>query len=156
MRMLGLVQLGGKSVILGIALMGATALVSVTADAGRPPVSVGKISSRVSKRSDVKRALETAVKSELGRVDLSGIRGPEHYVLSASLVKMETVTESDQAETTCVVSATLTRERGGALHAVLQGRARVSDRQDQVSSAELEALRAAVRSAISRVPEAIR
>jgi hypothetical protein len=154
--MLELVQLSSKSVLVGIALVGATLLVGVTADAGRPPVSVGRIESRVTKRGDVKRVLESAVKSELGRMDLTGFRGRDHYVLSASLVKMDTVTESEHAETTCVVSATLTRQKGGALHAVLQGRARVTDRRDLAGASELAALRAAVRSAISRVPEAIR
>jgi hypothetical protein len=154
--MLELVRLSGKSVLLGLALAGATLCVGVTADAGRSPVSVGKISSRVAKRTDVKRALATAVESELGRLDLSSIRGREHYVLSASLVRMDTVTERDQAETTCVVSATLTREKSRALHAVLQGRARVTDRRGRAGSAEQEALRAAVRNAISRLPEAIR
>jgi Skp family chaperone for outer membrane proteins len=151
-----LADLGGKGMVLSLALIGASLAVSVRADAGNAAVSVGRITTRVPQRDDVRRELESAVKRELGKVDLKGARGSGRYVLSASLVKMETVTESDQAEATCVVSATLTRQKGGALHAVLQGRARAIDSKDSAKNAEVEALRAAVRSAIGRVPEAIR
>lgn len=149
-----LVELGGRGVLVGAALI-AVLCVAPSADAGKPPISIGRISTRVPKRADVRRELESAVQRELGRIDWSGVRGKQRYVLSASLTKMETVTEGGQSESTCVVSATLTRE-GGALHAVLQGRARAVDRRAAARDAELGALRAAVRSAIGRVPEALR
>ena len=143
-----------RPLVLGMALLGATLCVAVTADAGKAPVTLGRVTTRVQKGPEVRQALESAVTQELSKV-VSSVKSRERYVLSAALVKMETVTESDQAETTCVVSATLTRE-GGALHAVLQGRARATDHKRAARDAELGALRAAVRSAIGRVPEALR
>lgn len=151
--MCGRIRLGGRGTIVGAALIALSLTTSLGASGSKSPVSVGRITTS---KPDVQSELESAVKSELGRVDLSSVRASDRYVLSAALVKLKTVTGSDQVETSCVVSATLTREKSGALHAVLEGRARATDGKQAQKDAELAALRAAVRSAIKRVPEAIR
>ena len=69
---------------------------------------------------------------------------------------MDTAADGERARTTCVVSATLTKQRGGALHAIISGRARVEDAPAEARSAELSAMRAAVHNALIRVPEALR
>lgn len=132
-------------------------LLAVTAPvfAGTSPVSLGEV--KVQRADpDLQRAFRGMVVRELGRLDLSVVHCQEHFVLSAALVKMSTRERSGHAESTAVVSATLRRARGGALHAVIQGRARVSDDPKQRRIIELTALRAAVRNALRRVPEAIR
>ena len=125
------------------------------ADAGQSPLSLGKLTTARDSKS-LESAFKTAVQSELAGIDLRAVKPADRYVLSASLVKMETSADGDRARTTCVVSATLTKQRGGALHAIISGRARVEDAPAQTRSAELSALRAAVHNALARVPEALR
>jgi len=123
--------------------------------AGSSPVSLGEV--KVEKADpSLQQTFRGMVESELGRLDLSEARSHDHYVLAAALVKMSTRERSGHAESTAIVSATLRRARGGALHAVIQGRARVTDDPKQQRSVELTALRVAVRNALGRVPEAIK
>lgn len=125
------------------------------ADAGSSPVALGEVKVV---RSDptLERAFRGLVEHELGEIDLSGVKAQDRYVLSAALVKMATRESDRQAETVAVVSATLRRARGGSIHAVIQGRAQASDRSGKVRAVELSAMRAAVRSALGRLPEALK
>ena len=136
-----------------------TALVMTAAAAGanRTPLELGKVTARVPGNSEsLQSAFRSAVEHELSSIDLSRIKPTDRYVLSLSLVRMETSADRERARATCVVSATLTRRRGGALHAIINGRARAEDTPAEVRSLELSAMRAAVRSAMIRVPEALR
>lgn len=145
-----------KSVVfIGLAL--ALALCSVPADAGTPPLALGEVTTRVTRQGvDLPSAFRDAVVTELSQVDLHDVKKRERVVLSASLMRLDTETKGGRAHTTCVVSATLRRARGGALLAILQGKARAEDTARQVPSNELAALRAAVRSAVRGIPTAIR
>ena len=148
----------------GIAPWFVAAALSVTlvttahlAGAGKVPLALGKLTSRVHRNDDsLKSAFRTAVERELASLDLSKTKPADRYVLSAALMKMDTSAEGERARTTCVVSATLTKQQGGALHAIISGRARVEDAPAEAPSAELTALRAAVHNALIRVPEALR
>jgi hypothetical protein len=147
---------GGALSIAAAALAGAL-LLALPADAGRTPLALGQVTTRVARRTDaLDAAFRSAVERELVGIDLSSVKSRERYILSAALVKMETSADGERSKTTCIVSAMLTRERGGALHAVIQGRARAEDAPSEARSAELSAMRAAVHSALARVPEAIR
>jgi hypothetical protein len=125
------------------------------ADAGSSPVALGEV--RVV-RSDptLERAFRGLVERELGQVDLSNVKAEDRFVLSANLVQMATRESSGQAETVAVVNATLRKARGGTIHAVIQGRAQATDRPNKVKAVELSAMRAAVRSALGRLPEALK
>jgi hypothetical protein len=144
----------------GFALCSALFLTASLADAGGAPLALGKVTTRVAPRDQALRnAFRSAVERELASIDLSSIKPvkpADRYILSASLVKMETSADGERARTTCVVSATLTRERGGALHAIIDGRARAEDAPSEARSVELSAMRAAVHSALVRIPDAIR
>jgi hypothetical protein len=133
----------------------ASALFAALAGAGQSPLALGKVTTKRDGRS-LESAFRSAVERELAGIDLSSVKPADRYVLSAALVKIETSADGDRARTTCVVSATLTKQRGGALHAIISGRARVEDAPAQTRSAELSALRAAVHNALARVPEALR
>jgi hypothetical protein len=125
--------------------------------AGRAPLALGQVTTRLDRDSTALRsAFRSAVEQELAGIDLSQVKSGDRYVLSASLIAMDTRADGGRARTTCVVSATLTRERGGALHAILRGRARAEDAPSEARSLELSAMRAAVHSALMRVPEALR
>jgi hypothetical protein len=72
-----------------------------------------------------------------------------------SVVRLESRTGSP-AEVTCLVSATLRDRKRGAVFAVLEGSARGQDETRRLPALERAILRAAVSSAIARVPEAMR
>jgi hypothetical protein len=140
---------------LSLLALGAVGALGSHAKAGTSPVALGEV--RVPKPDAVlKREFRRLVVRELGRLDLEGVRSDDRYVLSAALVQMTTEEDDGQAESTAVVSATLRRERGGTLHAMLEGRARAVDGPHRAKSAEHNAMRAAVRVALTRVPEALK
>ena len=138
------------------ALVAGALALAPAADAGERPVKLERVTANGPEARKLEPAFRDAVITELGRVDLSGVDSRERFLLSASLVKMQTQADRDQTSVSCQVKATLRRQRGGALHAVLSGRARVEDGPERQRAAELLAMQAAVRSAIRRVPEALR
>ncbi len=149
---------GGRiSSWIGSALGVAALAIAPSVAAGRAPLALGQVTTRLDRDSDALRsAFRSAVERELSGIDLSKVKPSDRYVLSAALVKMDTRADGERTETTCVVSAMLTRERGGALHAIIRGRARAEDAPSEARSVELSAMRAAVHSALIRVPEALR
>jgi hypothetical protein len=118
-----------------------------------PPVTVGKITSESPAPPDASRELKAALEREIGGMDLSAAR--ERYVLTASIVKLQTVTDSDRVESTCVVSAELSR-KSGTLRAVLSGKARATDGKHGARAAQLAAIQGAARSAVKGLPQAVR
>ncbi len=143
--------LHARAVVIAIALSCGVANVS---DAKAPAVTIGRITSEEPTTPAVQRELESAVKHELGRMDLSDAKG--RFVLSASLVKLETTTSSNHVQSRAVVTAELAHKKGGSLRAVFRGSARATDAKNAAKTAELAALRAAVKTAIKRLPEAVR
>jgi hypothetical protein len=77
-------------------------------------------------------------------------------VLSATLLRLDSVLASDSVRATCVVSVALLRDRGATLEAVIHGRATAEESKTQVEAAQNDALRAAVHSAMKKVPQALR
>jgi hypothetical protein len=141
-----------RLLVFGLAFGAASLSASASIDAKAPAVTVGRVSAESVKDPAIARELKSAVERELETLDLSKARAS--YVLSASLVTLETVTESERVESTAVVSAALAEKRGGSLRAVFRGKAQAIDGKDAARTAELAALKAAVRSALSRLPEA--
>ena len=76
-------------------------------------------------------------------------------MLSVSVVRLD-ARASASAEVTCVVSATLRDRRRGSIFAVVEGSARGQDEPRRMRGLQRATLRAAVTSAIARVPEAMR
>jgi len=152
---MGVISLNRKRLFSVLFAAAALAGFGAHADAGSSPVALGEVKVV---RSDpgLARKFRGLVEHELGEVDLSSVKAQDRFVLSASLVQMATRESSGQAETVAVVNATLRRARGGTIHAVIQGRAQASDRPSKVKSVELNAMRAAVRSALGRLPEALK
>lgn len=137
------------------AWLGAAAILGLAtrADAGSAPVSLGEV--RVEKSdAELERAFRGALATELDRLHIENAKPNERFVLSAALVTTTTRERSGQAESVAVVNATLRRAPGGALHAVIRGRAQVVDEPNR--PVEISAMRAAVKSTVRRVPEAIK
>jgi len=147
----------------GAALLGALSGVTYAeqAMARNRVVALGEVESKV-RRSErwLYRALRRALKQELSRMELP--KAPDQYVLSVSLTQLYTKrldgderSNDSEAESTAVISAILRKAKGGALHAILRGKATAVDVRVPTREIELSALQAAVRSALRRVPEAI-
>ena len=97
--------------------------------------------------------VRTAALDELGKLDLSRVPVGKEAFLSVALVKMDAVTNGQSREVSCVVSATLRGKKSGNLVAILEGRARLESRS---SGMENSVIAAAVRGAVTRVPEALK
>ena len=137
--------------MIALALSGNTVSAKV-----RAPVAVGKVRTKVKSRSWLQPAdFRRVVERELEQIDMTQVKTRDRFVLEATVTKLETRSTSDRTEATCVVSGMLTRKSGGAVRAILRGRARAQDGPKKVQAAERAALEGAVRSALSRVEEAL-
>ena len=134
----------------------ATAL-SAVADGAPHPIAAVEATTRVAREGrDMRAVLKTKVEKQLQSVDWSQSREGGPYVLSTSLVRLDTDTSEGAAKVTCAVSMTLRDQKRGVLRAIVQGRARAEDQAEAVRAAEEDAVRVAIRSAVSSLPEAIR
>jgi hypothetical protein len=140
-------------------LAGIAAILAVTlqeAAAGDPVVSLGEVSVQAASRDDLDaEALRTMVADAVQSIDASTLPRGSHAVLSVSLVRLES-RGSSPAEVSCLVSATLRDRSRGSVFAVLEGSARGQDEPRRIRALERAIMRAAVGSAVARVPEAMR
>ncbi len=141
-------------------LLAAVALAVLTAGAsvhaGAPSIDVGETTLGVERQYvDLDRAFRDTVEREIGGMDVRPASKGERYVVSAKLVTLETQQGRGGPHTTCVVSAVLRKKEGGALLAILRGHSHIENDRG-VRATELQAIRAAVRGAFRRIPEAIK
>jgi len=120
--------------------------------AGELPVFLGAIGIGKAK-PEVESELRSLLRAELASAEFSRVKTNEHYVLSATLVRLDSVQSSDGARATCVVSVAILRD-GSTLYALIHGRATAEEAK--AGAARSDALRAAVHSAMVRVPKALR
>ncbi len=121
------------------------------------PVALGEVTSKVTRsKIDVPRVFRSELLRQLRSIEVNDLPDSDRVVLSASLVRLETTRTGDRAESTCVVSATLRKKRGGALVAILRGRARAQDAIDAKADNEMVVMRAAVRSTVRGIPKALK
>jgi hypothetical protein len=118
--------------------------ISATAGAKEHPVALGEVTTAVVRGDrQLDAMLRATLVKELGELDFSRVPGRAPAILSVSLVRMDSAT--------CVVSATLRAARGGAIFAILEGRARTE------SGAPSQSLmKSAVHGALDRVPDALK
>ncbi len=133
------------------ALFGFVALsIASTTHAAGDRVRLAEVHAIDAKHEPVVR---TAALDELGKLDLSRVPVSKEAILSVALVKIDAVTNGQSRSVSCVVSATLRGKKNGNLVAILEGRARVESRSGGLENSAIEA---AVRGAITRVPEALK
>jgi hypothetical protein len=119
------------------------------------PVSLGDVG--VGQQSPAIRAqLRSLLSAELSRTDFAHVKTRDHFMLSTTLLRLDSVIASDSVRATCVLSVALLRGNGATLHAVIRGRATAEESRAHPDVAQSDALRAAVHSAITRVPQALR
>jgi hypothetical protein len=137
----------------------AAALLLVTAapsDAADRPVAIGEVAAHVAGReADLVPAMRASIERELSGLDFSRAPRGKRWVLSASLVRLEAETVGGVTRASCVVSAVVREAKGGAIRAVLEGRAKAENDPDHRAQAELGALSAAVHGAIVAVPNVL-
>jgi hypothetical protein len=136
-------------------LLASFALAAPDARAAEPAIGIGEVSvAGAPAAGEVDDAtLRAIVEEAVGAIDSSRLPRGRAAVLSVSIVRLES--RSEPLEVSCLVSATL-RDRRGAVFAVLQGSARGQDEPQRRRSLQRAILRAAVTSALARVPEAMR
>lgn len=140
------------------ALFGVGFLAALTATtepllAAGPGVALGEVSTRVVRADvDLSEVLRAAVLGQLETLQAARGDGKGPVILSAALVRMESV----GGRVTCVVSATLRTARGGTMIATLEGRSGLETQAPLTLSLVRQAVEAATRAAIIRVPEALR
>ena len=139
----------------GAAALIALSLFTITgqAPAGEVPVFLGSIGIGKAK-PEVRGELRTLLRAELSSAEFARVKTNEHYMLSATLLRLDSVRSSDSVRATCVVSVAVLRDNGSTLYAVIHGRATAEEAH--AGRARSDALRAAVHSAMVRVPKALR
>jgi len=148
-------KLGLSARCLAGSLSAALLLAAPSAPAGEVPVLLGSVGVGNAK-PEVRTAMRALLRTELSAADFTHLKTNEHYLLSATLVRLDSALSSDSVRATCVVSVALLRDGGATLYAVIHGRATAEDARAHVDAAQSDALRAAVHSAMTRVPKALR
>jgi hypothetical protein len=131
------------------------ALCSSPAPAAEVPVFLGAIGVGTAKPA-VRGELRSLLRAELASADFARVKTRERYALSATLVRLDSVQSTDSVLATCVVSVALLRDGGSTLFAVIHARATAEEGKEHGVAAQSDALRAAVHSAMLRVPLALR
>ena len=135
-------------------------LASAPAPAGEVPVFLGAVGVGKAK-PEMRSELRSRMREELSSAEFAAVRTNERYMLSATLVRLDSVLSSDSVRATCVVSVAVLRDGGSTLYAVVHGRASATsatsatDAKAQAGSAQSDALRAAVHSAMVRIPKTL-
>lgn len=132
------------------ALLGA--LVAPAGGAAEPPVAVGEVQGSTPS-GEFSAPLRHALTEGVASMTFGTSR--DHFVLSATLVSLEAAQVGHGARASAAVSLVLRRARQQTLHAVLKGHATAEASDSSVSETRDDALRAAVRSALQRLPEAL-
>ncbi len=131
----------------------AIAFVASAALASESPVVIGEVRGTTAS-GEYGTPLLSAVRDTLGQAKLG--RPRERFVLSASLVALDARKDGKSVSATAVVSLVLRREKEQTLHAMLRGSATAQESDSTLDSARETALRAAVESAMRRLPEAVK
>jgi len=142
-----------RSLALGTGLSFALVLLSGSAPANAPALSIGAVSARIPAGNFV-GPLKQALEEELSQAALPPKAKRKSFVLDATLLKLTAEKKDDGARATAVVSVVLRRAGDSALHAMLSGKATAED-SASVEATRDTALRAAVRSALRGLPQAV-
>jgi len=145
-----------RSLRLAASIAISAAAFTLPALAGEKRVVIGEVSSRVTRAGvDYEALLRAASEEELSALDLSRVPRGKRVVVSVSLVRLDTLAEPRATDATCEISATLRDARGGALFAILQGKAR-AESAGAPGEVETTAVHGALHGALARIPEALR
>jgi hypothetical protein len=124
-----------------------------TSGAGEPPVRVGEVRASVGS-TDFSEPLRAMLRDGIARTAFG--RAREAFVLSATLERLDAERVGHGARATAAVSLVVRRAREQTLCALVNGHATAEETDASVGETRDDALRAAVESALRRLPEAVR
>lgn len=118
-----------------------------------PPVTLGEVRASTG-AGDFSEPLRALLRDGIAKTAFG--RPRETFVLSATLVRLDAERIGHGARATAAVSLVLRRAREQSLHALVNGHATAEEPDASVGATRDDALRAAVESALRRLPEAVR
>ena len=138
-----------SSIAIAIAAFAAPAM------AGEGRVVIGEVSSKVTRAGvNYESFLRSASEEELSTLDLSLVSRKKRVIVSVALVRLDTLAAPRTTDATCEISATLRDAKGGAVFAILQGKARAMS-GGAPGEVESTAVHGALHGALARIPEAL-
>lgn len=146
---------------LGVILLTLSSVGLPTVSASEPGVSVGDVVLGLDVGSEAApellKALRCALTEELAELELARPRAKlrHPWVVSATLTKLSSERRAQQTKAMAVISLALRRADDQVLFAELLGRASAEETAGSLASVRSAALRAAVRGAVGRLPEAV-
>ncbi|MDB4945158.1 MAG: hypothetical protein JWP97_4692 [Labilithrix sp.] len=130
-----------------LALAGAACLSAGDAQAGDTTVSLGEVSDPPATLGVDLPAFKNAAEGELRGVDLSKLRKRRNVLVSVAVIG------AAGAPFGCTVNALLRDAKTGTMLAIIEGQARVEGSPN--AALRREVLRAALRNAVKKIPEAL-
>jgi len=146
-------SIAAARLVAGLAALSVLLGSEVASTAAEVPVFLGSIGVGQAK-PEVATELRSLLRAELASAEFARVKTSEQYVLSATLVRLDSIQSADSARATCVISVAILRGGSSTLHALVNGRATAEEAK--APAARRDALRAAVHSAMVRVPRALR
>jgi hypothetical protein len=135
----------------------AAATVSTSAEAAKTKlVSIGEIVSAAPKGKAKLDLVRSALEQELDSIDWRKSTRMKPYVVSVSVVTLETETTRDRVATTCELSTTIRSAKSGSVVAIVNQRVRAENGPAYARAVEDGAVRAAASAAIRKIPDALR
>jgi hypothetical protein len=147
-------QLGGLRFEASLVLVALLA-VSAPSSASDPPVTLGEVHASTD-AGDFSEPLRALLRDALVRTPLEPAPARAPFILSATLVRLDAERVGHGARATAAVSLVLRRAREQALYALVNGHATAEEPDATLGETRADALRAAVDSALRRLPEAVR
>ncbi len=110
-------------------------------------IAIGEVSGGKLPGTDA-AVVKSAAEGEIRQLDAAKLPRTRAYVVSLAVIGT-----TDAPTVACTINATVTDRKTGVMLAILEGRARAEGRADDQTRAAV--VRAAVKSAVSRLPEAL-
>ena len=138
-----------------LALVLALAALAVSAQAGERRITIGEVSSKVTRSGiNYESLLRSASEEELQALDLSHVPRGKRVIVSVALVRLDTLGDPRALDTTCEVSAAVREAQGGNMIAILSGKARGTSGAAP-GSVESTLVHGAIHGALAHIPEVL-
>lgn len=139
-----------------LAALALFALSSSAANAAKTKLlSIGEVVATAPKAKGKINLVRSALEQELDTIDWRKPTKNKPYVVSVSVVNLETETTREKVATTCELSTTVRSAKDGSVVVILNQKARAENEVAYARSVEDGAIRAATTAAIRKIPAAL-
>lgn len=118
-------------------------------------VSIGEVVATAPKAKGKINFVRSALEQELDSIDWRKPTKNKPYVVSVSVVNLETETTREKVATTCELSTTVRSAKDGSVVAIVNQKSRAENEAAYAKSVEDGAIRAATTAAIHKIPAAL-